>query len=53
MSFDLVEKLDSSRKHYRLMEQIEASATSIAMNLTEGKGCFSKKEFVQYFSIVL
>ena len=29
----LVEKLESSRQHYRLVEQIEASATSIAMNL--------------------
>jgi len=44
----LVEKLESSRQHYRLVEQIEASATSIAMNLAEGKGRFSKKEFVQY-----
>ena len=33
------------------MEQIEASATSIAMNIAEGKGRFSKKEFVQYLYI--
>ncbi len=45
---DLVENINTPRKHYRLFEQIEASSTSIAMNLAEGKGRFSKKEFVQY-----
>jgi four helix bundle protein len=32
--------------HYRLLEQIEASSTSIGMNLAEGKGRFSQKKFV-------
>jgi len=45
---DLVESLETSRKHYRLLEQIEASSTSIGMNLAEGKGRFSKREFVQH-----
>ncbi len=45
---DLIENINSNRKHYRLFEQIEASSTSIAMNIAEGKGRFSKKEFVQY-----
>jgi four helix bundle protein len=45
---ELVESLETSRKHYRLLEQIEASSTSIGMNLAEGKGRFSKKEFIQY-----
>ena len=45
---DLVEGLDSERRHYRLIEQIEASATSVAMNIAEGKGRFSKREFVQF-----
>lgn len=45
---DIVDSIDTSRKHYRLFEQIEAAATSIAMNLAEGKGRFSKKEFVHY-----
>ena len=40
---DLVEKFDSNRKHYRLLEQIEASSTSISMNLAEGNGRFSQK----------
>ena len=45
---DLVENMNTDRKHYRLLEQIESASTSIAMNLAEGKGRFSKKEFVQY-----
>lgn len=45
---DLVETVDTGRRHYRLFEQIEASSTSISMNLAEGKGRFSQKEFVHY-----
>ena len=45
MVIDAAEAIDSKRKHYRLFEQIEASSTSIAMNLAEGKGRFSVKEF--------
>ncbi len=29
---ELIENINTSRKHYRLLEQIEASSTSIAMN---------------------
>jgi len=45
---DAVENISTDRKHFRLLEQIEASSTSIAMNLAEGKGRFSRKEFIQY-----
>ena len=48
---DTVENITTDRKHYRLMEQIEASSTSVAMNIAEGKGRFSKKEFIQYLYI--
>ena len=30
---DLTGKLDTDRKHYRLVEQIEAAATSVPMNI--------------------
>ena len=43
-----VEDISTDRKHYRLLEQIESSSTSVSMNLAEGKGRFSKKEFIQY-----
>jgi four helix bundle protein len=45
---DTVENISTDRRHYRLLEQIEASSTSIAMNIAEGKGRFSNKEFIQY-----
>jgi len=48
---DVIETIDTGRKHYRLFEQIEASSTSVAMNLAEGKGRFSKKEFIQLISV--
>jgi four helix bundle protein len=47
----LVENISTDRKHYRLLEQIESSSASISMNIAEGKGRFSKKEFVQYLYI--
>ena len=48
---DVVEDAFAKRKHYRLLEQIEACSTSVAMNIAEGKGRFSKKEFVHYLYI--
>ena len=47
----LIENLETNRKHYRLIEQIEASATSIPMNIAEGKGRESKKEYVRFLYI--
>ena len=38
-------------KHYRLLEQLEAAVTSVAMNIAEGKGRYSKKEFTHYLYI--
>ena len=45
---DTVDNISTDRKHYRLLEQIESCSTSVSMNLAEGKGRFSKKEFIQY-----
>ena len=47
----VVENISTDRRHYRLLEQIEASSASVATNIAEGKGRFSKKEFVQYLYI--
>lgn len=44
----IAETMEVERKHFRLLEQIEAASTSIAMNLAEGKGRYSKKEFIQF-----
>ena len=47
----LIDKIESDRKHYRIIEQTEAAATSVAANIAEGKGRFSRKEFKQYLYI--
>lgn len=39
-----IEDMKTNRNHYRLLEQAEAAVTSIALNIAEGKGHFSKKE---------
>jgi four helix bundle protein len=48
---DLTERLDTDRKHFRLVEQLEAAATSLPMNIAEGKGRFSRKEFSHFLFI--
>ena len=53
-AFHVINRIDlikSERKHYRILEQTEAAATSIAANIAEGKGRFSKKEFKQFLYI--
>ena len=48
---DLVDHLETDRKHFRLIEQLEAAVTSIPMNIAEGKGRESKKEYVHFLYI--
>jgi four helix bundle protein len=48
---DLVDCMETDRKHYRLIEQLEASATSIPMNIAEGKGRFTNKDYGHYLVI--
>jgi four helix bundle protein len=47
----VIDEFSSDRRYFRLIEQLESSATSIAMNIAEGKGRFSKKEFAQFLYI--
>ena len=46
-----IDQFDAPRKHYRIIEQLEASTISVSSNIAEGKGRFSKKEFVHYLYI--
>ncbi|HQP91122.1 MAG TPA: four helix bundle protein [Candidatus Omnitrophota bacterium] len=50
-SIEFTENINSERKHFRLIEQFESAATSVALNIAEGKGRFSKKEFIQFLYI--
>ena len=38
-------------KHLRLISQMESAATSIALNIAEGKGRHYKKEFIQFLYV--
>jgi len=57
MAVDLAEKvlalLDElpQNKHLRLINQMEAAATSPAQNIAEGKGRQYKKEFIQFLHV--
>jgi len=48
---NMVENLESDHKHYRLIEQLESACTSVSLNIAEGKGRFSRKEFVHFLYI--
>lgn len=48
---DTADALDTGRKHFRLIEQSEAASTSVALNIAEGKGRYSKKESIQFLFI--
>ena len=48
---DLIDHIETSRKHYRLFEQLESAVTSVPMNIAEGKGRNSQKEFMQFLYV--
>jgi len=47
----VIDDMDTPRKHYRLLEQLESAVTSVPMNIAEGKGRESKKEFIHFLYI--
>jgi len=48
---ELTEVINTERKHYRLIEQLESAATSVALNIAEGSGRYSRKEFIRFLYI--
>jgi four helix bundle protein len=46
-----IDELKAPRRHFKIIEQLEAAATSISMNIAEGKGRYSKKEFMHFLYI--
>ena len=46
-----IDEFEAPRKHFRIIEQLESAAISVSSNIAEGKGRFSKKEFVHYLYI--
>ena len=47
----LIDNLETNRNHFRLTEQLESACSSVAMNIAEGKGRYSQKEFIQFLYI--
>lgn len=45
---DITERLSGEKKHYRLIEQLESSSLGVPQNIAEGKGRYSKNEFLQF-----
>ncbi len=50
-AISLGEILNSPANHFRLVEQIESASTSVALNIAEGKGRYSDKEFTRFLYI--
>ena len=48
---DLSERIKTDHKHLRLIEQLEASSAAVALNIAEGKGRYTKKDFVQFLYV--
>ncbi len=46
-----IDQFEAPRKHFRIIEQLEAAAISVSSSIAEGKGRFSKKEFIHYLYI--
>ena len=47
----IIDEIETPRKHFRLIEQLESAVTSVPMNIAEGKGRSSKKEFIHFLFI--
>jgi four helix bundle protein len=48
---ETAEGIKTDKKHFRLIEQLEAASSSVALNIAEGKGRYSQKEFIQFLYI--
>ena len=48
---ECTENLNTSQKHFRLIEQIESSVASISQNIAEGRGRQYPKEFIQFYTL--
>jgi four helix bundle protein len=47
----VTDKINTDRRHYRIIENCEAAAVSIASNIAEGNGRHSTKEYIRFLYI--
>ena len=50
-AISLSECLQTPMNHFRLVEQFESCSSSVAMNIAEGKGRYSDKEYIRFLYI--
>lgn len=48
---DLSEQIKTNHKHLRLIDQLEVASASVALNIAEGKGCYTKRDFIQFLYV--
>ena len=48
---NLTESINSHQKHFRIIEQLESASTSVALNIAEGHGRYSKREFIHFLYV--
>lgn len=47
----LIDKINSRQNHFRIIEQLESASTSVALNIAEGYGRYSKREFIHFLYV--
>jgi four helix bundle protein len=47
----LTENIETDRRHYRIIENCESAAISVASNIAEGNGRYSTKEYIHFLYI--
>jgi four helix bundle protein len=50
-SIDFALQIRADQKQFRVIDQFVAASTSVSLNIAEGKGRYSKKEFIQFLYI--
>jgi four helix bundle protein len=48
---NLSDKINLRQKDFRLIEQLESASTSVALNIAEGRGRYSKREFIHFLYV--
>ena len=46
-----IDTFETPRKHFRLIEQLEAACTSVPMNIAEGTGRQTTKDYIHFLYI--
>lgn len=48
---DAIDEMETPRKYFKLIEQLETACTSVPSNISEGKGRYSRRDFTKFLYI--